>query len=88
MSDDRQLRRAIPIVVVLSIVAVALVLVALAHWRRGTLALGVAMALAGVLRAVLSERTIGVLAVRTKGFDVLFYLAVSAFMMALTIGVT
>jgi hypothetical protein len=73
---------------VLIIVAIALVLIALAYWRRGAFALGAAMLLAGVLRAVLSERTIGVLAVRGKEFDVLFYFLTAALMMGLTIGIS
>src|SRR5664279_4362683 len=73
LTADRPILRAIPIAVVLSIVAGALLLIAFAYWRRGTFALGVAMLLAGVLRAVLSERTIGVLAVRGKGFDPVSY---------------
>lgn len=88
MTADRRLLRAIPITLVLIIVAVALVLISLAYWRRGTFALGAAMLLAGVLRAVLSERTIGVLAVRGKGFDLLFYFLTAAFMMGLTIGIS
>lgn len=72
---------------VLTIVAVALVLISLAYWRRGTFALGVAMALAGLLRAVLSERTIGVLAVRGKGFDLTFYFVTAALMIGLTVGI-
>ncbi len=88
MTVDRRLLRAVPITVVLTIVAAALVLISFAHWRRGTFALGAAMLLAGLLRLFLRERTIGVLAVRGKRFDVLFYLATAAFMMALTIGVT
>jgi Protein of unknown function (DUF3017) len=78
--------RAIPITVVLAIVAAALVLIAFAYWRRGALALGLAMLLAGLLRAVLNDRTIGVLAVRGKGFDLFFYFVVAAFMMTMAIG--
>ena len=78
MTADRRLLRAIPITLVLTIVAVALVLISLAYWRRGTFALGAAMLLAGLLRAVLSERTIGVLAVRGKRFDLLFYFLTAA----------
>ena len=88
MTADRRLLRAIPIAMVLSIVAVALVLISLAYWRRGTLALGCAMVLAGLLRIMLSERTIGVLAVRGKGFDLLFYFGTAALMIGLTVGVT
>jgi len=82
----RRLLRAVPIAVVLTIVAVALVLIALAYWRRGAFALGTAMLLAGVLRAVLSERTIGVLAVRGKGFDLFFYFTIGVLMVVLAVG--
>ena len=78
--------RAIPIAAVLTIVAVALVLISLAYWRRGAFALGMAMLLAGILRAVLSDRTIGVLAVRGKKFDLLFYFGAAAVMVTLTVG--
>lgn len=88
MTADRRLLRAIPITLVLIIVAAALVLIALAYWRRGAFALGAAMLLAGVLRAVLSERTIGVLAVRGKRFDLFFYFLTAALMMGLTIGIS
>jgi hypothetical protein len=87
LTADRPILRAIPITVVLSIVVAALVLIAFAYWRRGTFALGVAMLLAGVLRVMLSERTIGVLAVRGKGFDLLFYFTTAAIMLLLAIGV-
>jgi Na+/proline symporter len=87
VTSSRSLVRAIPITIVLAIVAFGLLLIALAHWRRGTAALAFAMLLAGLLRVVLSERVIGVLAVRGKGFDVAFYAVVGAFMLALAIGV-
>ncbi len=88
MAVNPKVLRAIPITIVLTIVVGALVLIAFAHWRRGTFALGAAMLLAGLLRAVLSERTIGVLAVRGRGFDLVFYFVTGVFMMALTIGIT
>jgi hypothetical protein len=87
LTADRPLLRAIPITIVLTIVAFAMILISLAYWRRGTFALGIAMLLAGVLRAILSERTIGVLAVRGKPFDLLFYFGSAAFMIGLTIGI-
>lgn len=87
MTTGRAMVRAIPISIVLAIVAFGLVLIALAYWRRGTAALALAMLLAGVLRAVLSERVIGVLAVRGKGFDVAFYLLVGAMMATLAVTV-
>lgn len=87
MTTGRALVRAIPITIVLAIVAFGLLLIAFAYWRRGTAALAFAMLVGGSLRAVLSERVIGVLAVRGKGFDVTFYFTVGAMMAALVIGV-
>jgi hypothetical protein len=85
MADPRVIR-AVPISVVLTMVVVALVMIAFAHWRRGAIGLGLAMLVAGLLRALLSDRTIGVLAVRGKRFDVSFYLLSAAVMIALTLG--
>jgi len=85
MADPRVIR-AVPITIVLTIVAVALIMIALAHWRRGAVGLGLAMLTAGLLRATLTDRTIGVLAVRGKRFDVSFYLLSAAVMIALTVG--
>lgn len=87
MTTGRAMVRAIPITVVLAIVAVGLLLIAFAHWRRGAGALALAMLLAGGLRVVLSERVIGVLAVRGKVFDVTFYAAAGLAMLLLTITV-
>jgi hypothetical protein len=85
MADPRVIR-AVPITVVLTIVVVALIMIALAHWRRGAIGLGLAMLVAGIFRAMLSDRTIGVLAVRGKRFDVSFYVLCAAVMIALTLG--
>jgi hypothetical protein len=87
LTAARPILRAIPITVVLSIVAAALLLIAFAYWRRGAFALGISMLLAALFRVVLSERTIGVLAVRGKAFDLLFYTATAALMLALAVGV-
>ena len=88
VTTDHPMLRAIPITVVLIIVAGALVLISLAYWRRGAFSLGMAMLLAGVLRALLSDRTIGVLAVRGKKFDLLFYFGIAAFMFVVTVGIS
>lgn len=86
MADQRVLR-AIPITLVLACVAVALILISLAYWRRGTVMLAVAMLLGGMLRLILNDRTIGVLAVRGKVFDVLFYVITGAFLVAVGVGI-
>ena len=86
MMANQRVLRAIPLTLVLIIVAVAVVLISLAHWRRGAAALGAAMLVGGSLRALLSERTIGALAVRGKRFDLTFYFVSAAVMLALVLG--
>ena len=64
------LLRQLPLLAVLVAVAVGLGMVALEHWRRGLLVLGLALVGAGVLRLVLPVRTVGFLAVRSRPVDV------------------
>ncbi len=49
---------------------VAVVLVAIDRWRRGTLVFGIVTVAAAVIRLVLAEDRVGVLAVRSRAFDV------------------
>ena len=58
-----------PIAVVLVGVAVSLTIVALAHFRIGSLMLGASLVLAFVLRLVLPSDRVGLLAVRSKSVD-------------------
>ncbi len=44
------------------------------HWRRGVEVIGLAVVLGGLLRAAVTERQAGLLAVRHRGFDVFCYL--------------
>jgi hypothetical protein len=85
MTDSR-LRRALPTVAVLVVVVVAFVLIALAHWRKGAATLAGATALAGVLRAVLPEPSLGPLAVRTRTFDLGFYGLLTVALLLLSVG--
>ena len=48
----------------------AVVLVAIDRWRRGTLVFGIVTIAAAVIRLVLAEDRVGVLAVRSRTFDV------------------
>jgi hypothetical protein len=64
------LLRQLPLLAVLVAVAVGLAMVALEHWRRGLLVLGLALVGAAVLRLVLPERRVGFLAVRSRPVDV------------------
>lgn len=73
-----KVRRAIPITVVLVIALVGLLLVATAHWRRGSTLLGLAALVAAGLRAFVADSSLGVLAVRSRPFDVAFLVALAA----------
>ena len=75
---DRKLLRALPIAVVLALVVIGLLLVATDHWRRGAAAFAAAAVVAAVLRLVLSQARVGVLAVRSRAFDVVFLLLLGA----------
>jgi hypothetical protein len=44
------------------------------HWRKGVEVIALAVLLGAVLRAVLTERQAGLLAIRHRGFDVTCYL--------------
>jgi hypothetical protein len=64
------LLRQLPLLAVLVVVAVGLGMVAIEHWRRGLLVVGLALVGAGLLRMVLPERRVGFLAVRSRPVDV------------------
>ncbi|WP_232421843.1 DUF3017 domain-containing protein [Nocardioides sp. Iso805N] len=55
---------------ILSLTVLALVVVGLGHWRGGVHILAAAMVAASALRAVLPRRDTGMLAVRSRWFDV------------------
>ncbi|BBB43138.1 DUF3017 domain-containing protein [Mycobacteroides abscessus] len=76
-----------PILVVSAVFLVALGLVIADRWRRGALVVGIAVGIAAALRLVLTDDTAGLLAVRSKTFDVGALGAVAAAMvyLALTI---
>ncbi|WP_197382311.1 DUF3017 domain-containing protein [Mycolicibacterium mengxianglii] len=72
------LRAQWPILVVGLIFVAAFVLVAAGFWRRGALLLGIAVGVAAGLRLTLPDDRAGLLAVRTKGIDLVTTSAVSA----------
>jgi len=78
-------RRAIPITVVMLIAAIGLLLFATAHWRRGSVLLGVSALVGAALRAFVPDALVGVLAVRGRTFDVLFLLVLAASFAALVV---
>lgn len=79
------LRRRLPIIVVLSVVLFGLVLFFLGHWRRGSVVIGAAAVIGSALRIWIPERDVGVLAVRSKKFDIGFLLALAALFIGLAV---
>lgn len=57
------------------------------HWRRATFTLGATMLWLGIMRLSCDSKVIGLLAVRSKRFDVLFCTALGAAMMWLAYSV-
>ncbi|GAB3194018.1 hypothetical protein GCM10027261_10960 [Geodermatophilus arenarius] len=81
------LLRQLPLFAVLVVVAVGLGMVALEHWRRGLLVVGLALVGAGVLRLVLPVRRVGFLAVRSRPVDVVLMAGTGVALSALALAV-
>jgi hypothetical protein len=64
------LLRQLPLLAVLVVVGVGLLLVAVDHWRKGLVVVGVALVVGAVLRGFLPVRRAGFLAVRSRPVDV------------------
>lgn len=64
------LRRQLPVLMVAAVVVAAVVLVLADRWRRGAFVFGIAVLVAAALRLLLTEDRVGVLAVRSRTFDV------------------
>ncbi|MGY1732081.1 DUF3017 domain-containing protein [Geodermatophilus sp. SYSU D01045] len=79
------LLRQLPLFAVLVVVAVGLGMVALEHWRRGLLVVGLALVGAAVLRLVLPVRRVGFLAVRSRPVDVVLMAGTGVALSALTL---
>lgn len=60
----------LPLILIGTGLVAAVLLVALDRWRRGTVVFGIVTVVAAVIRLVIAEDRVGVLAVRSRGFDV------------------
>lgn len=65
----------LPMVAVLSVVGLGLLLATLVDWQPGAVVVGVGMLLAAGLRLALPARQLGLLVVRSRGFDAAVLLA-------------
>jgi hypothetical protein len=70
---------------VFSVTVVAFVLIISYHWRRGATLLAGALLLAGGLRAILSDRRAGLLAIRGRSADVLIYTGLGLALVAVAV---
>jgi hypothetical protein len=68
-------------------VGVGLVLVIEARWRQGLLGIGLVLGVTALARLVLPTRRVGMLAVRSRIFDVVTLLAFSIAVIVLTLAV-
>lgn len=59
-----------PLALTLALVAAGVSVAATGHWKRGTGLIGLAFAIATVLRLVLPDRLVGLLGVRSRVVDV------------------
>lgn len=89
MSD---LRARVPVhagfMLVMLVVAVGLVRVATQHWRQGAVLVGAGLIVAAVLRAVLPDDRVGLLAVRGRAVDVLCYSGFGTVMVLVAVTIT
>jgi len=65
----RALYRQWPLLLVLFCFAVGVALIVANHWRRGSMMIGGATGLAALMRLVLPERIVGLLALRSRYWD-------------------
>lgn len=70
-----------PILLVGLFLVAAFILVAAGYWRRGALVMAIGVAVAAGLRLTLPEDRVGLLAVRTRGVDIVTTASVSAAML-------
>lgn len=77
------LRAQWPLLVVLACVLAGLVLIGQWHWRRGSMMIGAAVGLAGLLRWLLPVDRAGLLVVRSKPLDVAWLVGSGAAIIAL-----
>lgn len=71
----RRVVRQIPFFAVMAVVVLAAVLVLVDRWRRGSVAFGGALLLGAILRAALPTDQVGLLQVRSRGFDIAWMLS-------------
>ena len=78
----------VPFAVVLLLLAAAALRTFQYHWREGAILVGVALFVAGLLRAVLPVEKAGLLAIRGKKVDLVTYAALCAAVLYIALTIT
>lgn len=78
----------LPFALVLTIVAAGFVRIAQYHWREGTVLIALALLVAAVLRAALTEDKAGLLVIRGRGVDVLSYTGFAVLILSVALTIT
>jgi hypothetical protein len=73
----------VPYLLVLATMSAGIVIVAAAYFKRGPALIAGALLLAAAFRAVLGSERVGMLAVRSRWFDVLTFLGLAAALIVL-----
>lgn len=81
------IRRSLPMIAVVVVIAAAVVLVLADRWRRGAFVFGLATLLAAACRLFLSTERVGLLAVRSRMFDTLSLAAVGGAVVWLAVSI-
>lgn len=84
----RKVRAHLPFLAVMVVVGLAFGRIALQHWREGTTELGLALLLAGALRASLTRTAAGLLAVRSRRVDIVTYVLFGLVVIAVALTIT
>jgi hypothetical protein len=79
------MRSHIPLILVLAVTALGLARIGMYHWREGTVLVGAALLMAGMLRALVPVERIGMVAIRGRGVDVLLYSGLGIMIMAVAL---
>ena len=82
------MKKHLPLLLVLAVTAAGLIRIVMYNWREGTVLLGLALVLAGVLRALLPADRVGLVAIRSRAVDVLLYGGLGLMMMAVSLTIT
>ncbi|MHC1562344.1 DUF3017 domain-containing protein [Actinomycetospora sp. C-140] len=84
----RKVRAHVPFLAVMVVVAIGFTRIGMQHWREGTTELGVALLMAGALRASLTRTAAGLLAVRSRRVDIVTYVLFGLVVVAVSLTIT